>query len=66
MRHKMKVKQKIDLMILAAANAGAWMMHIESALKICLLVITVGYAIDRWIYWRRNRDKKPLVEEKLL
>lgn len=60
MRHNVKViKQKIDLIILAATNAAAWLVEIEQALKVILLIVSLLYALDRWAHHRRTRGDKP-------
>lgn len=55
---KQMIKTKIDLAILGIANVGAWFANIESALKILLLTVSLGYALDRWYHFRKTRKHK--------
>jgi hypothetical protein len=52
-----ELKDKLDLALIAGSNIVAWTTEIEAVLKVALLVISIGYAVDRWIHWRKHKDE---------
>lgn len=57
----MRMREKLDFVILAVANATAWLSNMEQVLKLVLLLVSIGFALHRWIYW--SRTKKTLKED---
>ena len=43
-------------MLLGAANYLAWLVDFEQILKVILLLVSIGYAVQRW--WHFNQTKK--------
>jgi hypothetical protein len=46
-----RMRDKADLVILGAANLLSWMAEMEQALKVVLLIVSIGYALHRWWHW---------------
>lgn len=50
--------QDLKLYILNAGTLTLSMTHIDTALKIGLLVISIGYTAQRWYYLRQENKNK--------
>jgi hypothetical protein len=61
-----RMRDRADWLILAVTNAMAWMVNMEQALKVVLLVVSIGYALHRWWHWahlsKRDRQRALRVE----
>jgi hypothetical protein len=40
------------------ANVAAWFSDIEQGLKIVLLLVSIGYGLDRWICFHFKSNRK--------
>jgi|TARA_R110001592_G_C12673224_1_gene703804 hypothetical protein len=45
------------LLLLNATTMGISMAHIEVALKLLLLAVSIGYTFQRWYFLRRDKVK---------
>ncbi len=53
-----RMRDKLDLALLGAANVVGWLSNLEPFLKDILLIVSIGYAVDRWQHWRANIRRK--------
>lgn len=59
------MKDKADLGVLAATNLAAWIAspEAEPMLKNVLMIVSIGYALHRWLYWARNKKNTKANDE---
>ena len=51
--------QQIKLYVINASTLGVTTFTtLEMGLKILLLVVTIGYTVDKWLKLRKERNKK--------
>lgn len=46
----------IKVMLLNAGTMAISMAHVETALKLLLLIISIGYTAQRWYFLRKKND----------
>jgi len=47
--------QDAKLYVINLATLGISMANVETALKVLLLVISIGYTLQRWYYLNKNK-----------
>jgi hypothetical protein len=47
--------QDAKLYVINLATLGVSMANVEVALKVLLLVVSIGYTIQRWYYLNKNK-----------
>lgn len=48
----------IKVLLLNAATFGISMAQVEIALKVLLLMVSIGYTIQRWYLMNKNKDNE--------
>ena len=48
----------IKVLLLNAATFGISMAQVEIALKVLLLIVSIGYTIQRWYLMNKNKDNE--------
>jgi len=49
--------QDAKLYVINLATLGISMANVEVALKVLLLVVSIGYTIQRWYYLHKNKGE---------
>lgn len=49
----------LKVLLLNATTLGISMAQVEIALKVLLLVVSIGYTLQRWYYMNKNNGNEP-------